>query len=302
MHFEREYGILIVMLDSVWRRRHALTVFLYYVIGFSGMIIVSHPVFLLCMWVVLVLTEITEVGLRVTGKSLMSNLIFAVIILILNLLINHRGPTTLFVISDLRFTWESLLYGMRMALIFLTAMRLFMLFSRAMSEEKLLSMMAGRLPGLTLLFSMILRLVPSVRKDAGELKKHHGRGPRVWMKLLSMTMEDGIVRSISMNERGYKNIRKRTSIYRRSLSAGDGIGIFFMLIWLGGLITMACLGEWEVRFFPTIYMKDVSPIVLSIWGIYYMVPLILKGKEVFSWQRSKRRIIHTDMPMMSDRL
>ncbi|MEE3467840.1 MAG: energy-coupling factor transporter transmembrane component T [Eubacterium sp.] len=289
------------MSESVWRRRHALTVFMYYLVGFSGLIVVSHPVFLLCVFGILLLVEMMETGVKETLIGLYKNLILALVILLFNLLINHRGPTLLFAIGDTRFTMESLLFGCRIALMILIALRFFMQFSRAMTEDKIMGLMAKRLPGLALLFSMVLRLVPQVKTDAAQLKKLHGRGPKVWMKLLSMTMEDGIVRSISMNERGYKSAGKRSSLYKKGLTIYDAMLLFVTLGWVAFLIPAGVNGWLEARFFPTYFAENPNLLFVLIFSVYYTIPLWLKGKEVFSWQRSKRRITHIGTPMSPEK-
>ena len=286
---------------------HAWVIFFYYVIGFAAMVVMPHPVLLACTLLILLVIDIVCDGFRKMLKILAANLGLAVVIVGFNLLVNHRGPTTLTTLWGMRLTLESLLYGVQTALLFLCCIRLFIGFSRAMTDEKVMAMLGGHLPGLALVFSMILRLVPEIRRDAGELKKLHGRGIRTWKMLLILTLEGGVIRSISMRDRGYDHPvgeekytagrkKKRTCFYKKRITFGDVVILTGSLIWFGLCLWLWLDGMIYARFFPTLSVKPVEWYVICLWGLYFSLPLLRTGKEEIEWRLSKRRIIDSPMP------
>ena len=301
-------------MNKVWFQDHAWVIFFYYIIGFAAMVVMPHPALLLCAFVILLVIECAESGFIKMLRTLLMNLGLAVLIVVFNLLVNHRGPTTLLKLWGMRLTVESLLYGFQTALMFLCCIRLFMAFSRAMTDEKVMAMLSGRLPGLALVFSMILRLVPQIRQDSAELKKFHGisedrskkekrRVFRVWRMLLTKTLEDGVIRSISMRDRGYgehpkkkSTVVRRTSFYKKRFTIKDACLLLGSFAWFGLCLCIFINGWIYARYFPTLSIRPVDWYVFLLWGVFYGMPLLRMGKEEIVWHLSRRRIIDTPMP------
>ena len=85
-----------------------------------------------------------------------------------------------------------------MAVVLLGTIFLFSDFSHVMTSEKIMTMSGKRFPSFSLLFSMILRMVPKAKKDFSQMISLHGNRPHVWSALLGKTMEDPVERSMAM--------------------------------------------------------------------------------------------------------
>ena len=279
---------------SAWEHYHGWVILLYYIAGFMGVILMAHPYLLMLAFLLLIINEwifISDKNGRVRSmiKMLLFDLVFSVFIVVINALFNHRGPTLFMSLYGMRITKEAISYGIRMALIFLVCIRLFRQLSRVMTDEKILGIMAGRLPGLALVFSMLLRLVPYTRQKAIRLRQINmtddDRGLRgfrlrtgLYNRLFTMMLEDGIIRSISMNDRGY-GVGKRRSFYKRRMVFSDFIMLLFISIFIAACIYIYINDLVYVRYFPTMRIDGIAWYIYIIWGAFYMIPMLVVGKN-----------------------
>lgn len=269
-------------------KRHPITELIYYLVAFAGIMTGLPPVFLSMIWVILVISDIPDIGVRATIRSVMSGVSIGVLVVAFNMLVNRRGPTEIFTAFGMRFTLEALLYGVWLALIIMTSLRLFMRMSRCLDDMKIETLVAGHMPKLSLLICMLFRLVPGIKRDAEGFAMIHGRGVRVFGALVSKTLEDGVVKSISMKDRGYGE-RKRSSFQRRPLSYTDILSVIFLGLCLCLMVYLS-VGSMKVRFFPSISI-EYSRYYLLVYFAYYAVPLMIRFKEEAGWLLSRRRIM-----------
>ena len=251
---------------------HPQVICLYYLVCLVAIVVLPHPVFLLCTFVMLLVGRVLREGTKKVLKSLLGYIPLLVLVTVINPLVNHRGPTTLFFIGDMRITLESTLYGFQMGLMVITCICLFVEFSREMTSDRVMMVCGKRFPSLALVLSMMLRLVPIVSRDARELYKLHGTGVRPLGALLSMTMEDGVIRSISMTDRGYnisENV-KRTSFYSKPYKKRDIILAIVAVLFLIGVIVASISGFIYARYFPSLMIKIPPVWSVIIWCMYYV--------------------------------
>ena len=252
-------------------RFHPLSVFIYYICAFVLLMLFPHPLLLSIAFFILCVGAFLEDGFKNALKSILGNLILAAFCIIINPLVNHRGPTTLFMLGSMRITLEATLYGLNMALVLVTCIRLFLSFCRVMTSVKIMTLLSGKMPSLALVFSMMLRLVPVVKNDAKELKKYQGVNVRSIGMLTSITLEDGVIRSISMNDRGYGG--KRTSLYRSRLHMRDMTLIIISVLILAGAIALIFSGIVFSRFFPAVNISAVPVYVLVPYCLFFIISL-----------------------------
>ena len=107
-------------------RFHPLSVFIYYICAFFLLMLFPHPLLLSIAFFILCVGAFLEDGFKNALKSILGNLILAAFCIIINPLVNHRGPTTLFMLGSMRITLEATLYGLNMALVLVTCIRLFL--------------------------------------------------------------------------------------------------------------------------------------------------------------------------------
>ncbi|MBQ0050869.1 MAG: hypothetical protein KBT11_02260 [Treponema sp.] len=87
---------------------------------------------------------------------------------------SHWGSTVLFNIfedSAKPFTLEALLYGMNMGLMFLCMVIWFLGFSKIMTTDKFTYIFGRFFPAISLTFTMILRLLPFIKKRTAEISE-----------------------------------------------------------------------------------------------------------------------------------
>ena len=278
---------------SAWEHYHGWVIFLYYIAGFAGVILMAHPYLLILTFMLLIISEWIFISdkngrLRSMIKMLLFDVILSVFIVAVNALFNHRGPTLFMSLFGMRITKEAISYGIRMALLFIVCIRLFRQFSSVMTDEKILGIMAGRLPGLALVFSMLLRLVPYTKQRSIRLRQInmtddrgiHGLKMRAGLYncLFTMMLEDGIIRSISMNDRGY-GVGKRRSFYKRRMVLSDVLMILFICIFIAVCVYIYINDLAYVRYFPTMRIDGISWYIYIIWGAFYIIPMLVVGKN-----------------------
>ena len=100
------------------------------------------------------------------------SLVAAILCLVINPLLNHRGVTLLFYLGEWRITREAVLYGMHMATVLVASLLLFSCFSHHMTAEKIMTLFGKRLPSFALLFSMTLRFVPRAGRDFRRMRSN----------------------------------------------------------------------------------------------------------------------------------
>ena len=290
-------------MTSVWGHYHGWVIFLYYIAGFAGVFMLAHPFLLVFIFALFTINEWVfsyerKDRIKHMLKMFISKIILFILTVTINALLNHRGPTIIMSISNFRITKESICYGIYMALVIITCISLFRQFSSAMSDEKILAILAGKLPGLALVFSMILGLVPYARIKSIRLKQinmtqsdEHGIKRLMFRTglygtLFTMLLEDGIIRSISMNDRGY-GTSKRSSFYKRKLILSDVIMIILICLFITGCVFIRIYDPVYARYFPTMKIDDISIYIYIMCTAYYALPVFI---NIFIDQHIKHRI------------
>lgn len=269
---------------------HPLTIVGYYIGTLVLLIWLGHPVLYLLLFVMMLADYGMAVGMKRSCKTLLYSIGAAAVCVVVNPLFNHRGVTVLFLLGDTRITKEAVLYGLYMALLLLGTLLLFSCFSVVMTSEKIMTLAAKRFPSFALLFSMILRIVPKVKKDFKEMTALHGNRPGVWSALVGKLMEDSVERSMAMKNKGYGKGR-RTSYFQRHLRASDiGIlaGVCVMAVYVS---VMHFYSPVRVQFFPSVRVEMYDAVFWLLWFAYLGIPIWMRGKEELAWLLSRQKTI-----------
>lgn len=270
-------------------RLHPFAILLYYVMAAVLMVGTSDPFVNLTVWIMSLLHYFFLTGMRKGFRMLWYSLGTAVLCLMVNPLLNHRGVTLLFMLGEWRITKEAVLYGMHMAILLLASLLLFSCFSHHMTAEKIMTLMGKRMPSFALLFSMILRFVPKAGKDFREMAALHGNHPSMWQALLGITLEDAVGRSLSMKSRCY-GMKTRSSYYHRKMDRSEILLCVCCVTVTMGLLVCQYMHQYRVRFFPSIHMDRLPLWMWTLFFIFYSLPLVWQGKEELSWYLSRRKI------------
>lgn len=255
-------------------------------------------------------------GWRKAMKRLSWQLLAISFFALLNCVFTQRGATVLFTAGPLELRLESLAYGACIATMIVSAMNCFILLSEVVSSDEALVLFGGRLPVVSLVASMSIRLIPKFQRQSRELSDirnactcanapsgkagHEGASGRL-THLLASSLEDSLITADSMRARGWGSTDKRTT-YGNIKMTGWSIFALIAVIALG----LTCLiAEWSLasgfQFYPQISFVDaagasylafsgLSPSVFNIceyliYAIFFFLPHLALLVEVAKWKR-----------------
>lgn len=221
-------------------------------------------------------------------------LFFSVIIMPL---FYHNGVTPLFYVNDMQVTLETVLYGVVMTFLLLAVMQLFFIWNKWISSEKFLYLFGKISPNISLVLSMVFRMVPLMIKrwhDIHDAQKGMGCTAgnstigrmKQFVKeisiLISWCLENSIDTSISMESRGY-GIGKRTSFHRFKWHIYDIITIVTIITIIILIFVSILNGGFRVNFFPEININQFSlyeKVLAVVYGVYAVMPLLIESFNI----------------------
>ena len=237
---------------------------------------------------------------------------FALILLILiftalNVIVSHNGVTVLFVVNDTPITFEAMIYGAVMGVSAVSVIYWFACFSRIMTSDKLLYVLALLSPKISLIISMGLRHVPLFGDQIKKIKSSQralglygdesiaGRikgSVRVFSVMVTWALENGIITADSMSARGY-GIKKRT--HYSPFTFGFGDAVLLATVVLLAVFTLVCmgLGAFDFEIYPRIVAQNSSLLRTAgymAYGALSFLPTIITVKEKIKWTYLKSKI------------
>ena len=287
---------------------HPVVNFMFYVSAFVMGMCFVHPVFLICSFVC------SMMYYRIVKKELLAyflrmSLLFLVFSLI-NPFFGTYGKTVLFYYFHGRpYTLESLCYGTALAAMFVTILTWFATYHEVMTSDKFLYCFGRFAPSVSLILTMVLRMVPSFQKKASQIsgarecigkavtdgttyqKAEHGLV--IVSALTSWALEGGITMADSMKSRGF-GCAKRTSfsIFKMKKTDKQLIGIMVILIIF--ILYSAVKGGMEVTYVPELqvgFTENIWTILGSIcYGMFLAIPTVLHWMEEITWHILKSKI------------
>lgn len=280
----------------------ALTVYILLVSGVS--LVTMNPMLLLCSLLCGMLcfsVQYTAGRLKMHGFSIV---MFAVIALI-NPLVSHKGMTVLLIINDNPITLEALYYGITAALMILSVLYWFRIYTLLMTSDKLLYVFGSISPKFGLMVSMTLRYIPLFAQQAeriAEAQKAVGlfkednivdtvKGKlRVFSVMVTWTLENGIITADSMAARGYgTGKRSRFRIFKWKKSDALFLAVSMLLF----AIAVWAFGGNDTVFYPAFEMPKMSlapALGYASYALLALLPLIAEGKEAILWKLQMSRI------------
>lgn len=236
--------------------------------------------------------------------------LFAVFVVVtaINPLLNTSGKTVLFYVAKRPYTHEALLYGACLAAIAAIVILQAACFAKIMTADKFTALFAKLAPSISLLFVMVLRLVPGYFRKAkqisdarmsigkgmktGSKKQNIIAGATILSSLTSWSLESGVETADSMKSRGY-GAGRRTSYRLFVMKAGDWIILAAVSLCTAALIFIAARGGTHVNFTPVYEAADIRGIC-GIGAIIYLVllwiPIFLHIKEEAAWHILRSKI------------
>ncbi len=264
---------------------------------------VFHPAFIVISFAASLLCMLL-IGRENVLRTLGTEIILFVLISIVNPLFSANGSTVIFTYFSRPFTLEALAYGMCAAAVFCGALQWLSCFGAVFTEEKFVSLFSEISPSVTLLFAMVLKLIPELRQKLMRIKEDRkrickGTAESVTGKtgvsaenlsaLTGWALESAADTAASMNARGFGS-GKRSSYAKYRFRARDAI-LFAIILLDGGFIAAALLnGDASAVFYPRIDMADAAGTVLAAYALLMLLPVIIWISETLKWHISTSKI------------
>lgn len=287
---------------------HPMVNFIFYIGAFVMGMCLIHPAFLMCS----LISSLTYYGIvkRDLKFYMMKISLLFVGLSVINPFFGTYGETVLFTYFHHRpYTLEALFYGMALGIMFVTILTWFATYNEIMTSDKFLYCFGRFSPSAALILTMVLRLVPSFQKKAGQISNAReciGKsitGVSVYQKsenamvivsaLTSWMLEGGITMADSMKSRGFGSGNRTTfSVYRiRKL---DKWLIFLMILIEIIIVISAFKGGMKVSYVPELeitYLQNPWTVIGSIcYGTFLSIPTVLHIVEEMTWCILKSKI------------
>ena len=280
---------------------HPLVNFLFYLAAIGFAVVIQHPAYIALSC----LAAMAYYLLLVPGKAwkqVLGMVPVFIFVSIINPLFNHQGEQILFYIFGNPYTFEALCYGMATAGILVAMLLWFCSYSLVLTSDKFICLFGSLIPALSLLLTMVLRLIPglvgkakaivgarnaigkSISPNAGKGEKLRN-GASILSSLTDWALESSIITADSMRARGY-GTAKRTQFLRYRMTFKD-----IILLVLTSLLAVAVLlfGGFDAAYTPAISFAPLTP-ALAAYGILLLLPVLLHFKEAVLWHILRSKI------------
>ena len=222
------------------------------------------------------------------------NLVFYIplflMIAITNPLFSHNGVTPLFFLNGNPVTLEAFVYGISIAVMLIGVILWCKCYSEIMTSDKFLYLFGKAIPKLSLVLSMALRFIPMFKRQmhrvsraqkamglyssksfTDKIRSHM----RVFMAMISWSLENSIETSASMKARGY-GLKGRTNFSLFHFYSGDAILLATCVLMLGITVSGVAMNETVFYYYPRISGLNLSVyavIVYTAFGILSFIPV-----------------------------
>lgn len=288
---------------------HPVINFTFFIGAFVFGMILIHPGFLICSLFFSIFYYLTVRGMKglkfVTGMWSMF-----VALSLINPLFNTQGEHVLFTLFGGRpYTGEALLYGAALAAMMVSIMMWFASYNSVMTSDKFLFLFGKLAPSVTLILTMVLRLVPSYKSkvvqmngarrcigkgaENGTKKERIQHGIVLLSTLTSWALEGGVITADSMRSRGY-GCGERTTFSMYRFEEKDKVMFGGMLV-LVGIIGFCCLrGAAAVVYVPQLQISGVrnpyTLIGILAYAVFLAMPSAVNIWEELKWRSLKSKI------------
>lgn len=258
-----------------------------------------HPVYVGLSFLSAVVYNVYLKGWRAMLKMLSWQLPLIAIIAVANPLFVSMGSTELFRIGHRALYVESLLYGLCMGVMLSAMMVWFSNAAQVLSTDKIMGLFGNRLPIISLMMSMIARLIPRFIDQGNEIRTvsqassiSHAQTKREALTenirtssvLMGWTMEDSLETASAMRARGYGAKVKRTTYRRNRFRVRDGMMLGILGILFVGNIVLITMTLASFSFYPK--MTSIG----FWWGylvyaVFVLLPLAGQWVDDLRWIR-----------------
>lgn len=218
-----------------------------------------------------------------------------------NPLFSHNGVTPLFFLNGNPVTLEAVIYGIAIAVTVIGVMMWCKCYSEIITTDKFLYLFSRIVPKISLIISMALRFIPNFKRQLKRVsraqkamgmyssKSYYDRirnAMRIFMAMISWSLENSIEVSLSMKARGYGVVKRTTFSLFRFRKNDVYILSAIVLLSLVSLFGIA-MGETIFYYYPSISAINFSPLAVTAYisyGIIATLPFIIEFKEAALWK------------------
>lgn len=242
-------------------------------------------------------------------KTILGLIPVLIVLAAINPLFNTQGQTVLFTwLGGRPYTVEALVYGASMGIMFVSVLLWFFSYNQVVTSDKLTYLFGGFAPALTLVFTMVLRLVPTYQQKAsdiararacighdvsrGSLRERAQSGTTLLSALMSWALEGSAITADSMRSRGY-GYGRRTSFASHAFTVRDILIAIVLCILFALALAATVTGHLTLDYFPVITAPPVAPLGVAgslAFAIFLGTPVIIDLLEAASWRNSISRI------------
>ena len=289
------------MKDS-FSRLHPIVGIVYFAAVISFSMFLMNPVCLAVSLSCAVANAVQLNGRKTVLFGLKFILPTAVLVMLINPIVNHSGVTILTYLPwDNPLTLESVVYGIASAVMLSSVVFWFSSFNKVMTADKLVYLFGKIAPALGLLLSMAFRFVPRFSAQFREVRtarKLLGReksgfiekikdAVRVISVMLSHSLEDSIETADSMKARGY-GLKGRTAYSNYSFTKRDAIALLLICISTASLIVLRVFGTAKYRYFPSVKGELTGIDSVIFFTLYFLLMIMPFVINIWEGIRSKR--------------
>lgn len=290
-------------MEDAFGRCHPVICFTFFIAAVVFGMVFFHPAFLAVSLAFSSLYYLLLKGREGLG-FLGGMLAFIVVLTLLNPLFNTSGKHVLFYCFGTRaYTLEAMGYGAAIATMFASVLIWFGCYNQVMSSDKFTYLFARFAPSLSLVFTMVLRLVPNYQRQANTIsdaRKCVGKGSEgedrknsisnsmtVLSSLTSWALEGAIVTGDSMRSRGY-GVGRRSSFAIYRMTSRDMTLLAVLAAAIVSVIVCGVSGAAYVQYTPTF---EVAPFGAStVLGLVSYAVLLAVPSAVHIWEEATWRI------------
>ncbi len=272
---------------------HPIVIFTYYIFIITFSCVFMHPI---------AITISLISGLVLCGAKQIRSLPVVLIIAVLNPFFNHEGATILtYLPNDNPITLEAIIYGGASSVMFWSVICHFSALSEVMTSDKTVYLLGKVSPALAMIFSMILRLVPSFKVRFGEISTAHRgidnalkdggiisktkQSLKIIFVMTQRSLEEAVDTADSMKSRGY-GTKKRSSYSNFKFRKRDALSIIYISALSGYIIYRATVGKFYFYYFPLLDGTGGTDI-FSAYALLFSYPFLIKASEVIKWKKLK---------------
>lgn len=288
---------------------HPLVNLIYFILIFAFAMAFDNPVCLGISLLASIAFAVNINGRKTVKLMLCAMLPVFIFTAVLNPAFSHAGMTILTYLPDGNpLTLESVYYGLGAGIRFAAVLCWCSCFNNVMSSDKFVYLFGKIIPGLSLILSMTLRLVPRLKAQlkvisnaqrgigrdisCGSLWRRMKNGIAVLSILITWALENAIDTSDSMRSRAY-GLPGRTafSIYR--FNKRDIYLILWILVCGIYIITGTVSGGIYWQYYPVAKGNITGWYSWSIFAVYALLcltPVVLNICEELKWKTIQSEI------------